>query len=69
MNSCGATPKTIDLIKEVAEEFGAEIELEDVVVSNEEEARKFRHIGSPTIHVNGLDIEPEARNIGQFSLS
>ncbi len=69
LNSCAATPKTIDLIKKVAEKLGAAIDLESVVVESEEEARKFRHIGSPTVLVNGLDIEPEARETGQFGLS
>ena len=69
LDSCSATPKTISLIKETARQMGIEIRLESVVVRNDEEARRFRHIGSPTVQVNGLDIEPDARGIEQFGLS
>jgi len=34
-----------------------------------EDAIKHRHIGSPTVQVNGLDIDPGAREINQFGIT
>jgi hypothetical protein len=48
-----------------AEDMQAEIRL--VQVEDNEEARRLRFLGSPSFHVNGLDLWPEAREI--FALS
>lgn len=66
---CGSTAPTIDLIKETAGELGLEIELHTVLISTMEEAVANRHIGSPTIRINGLDIEPAARTVTQYGLA
>jgi hypothetical protein len=65
---CDATPATIALVQAVADEMAILIDLEHVVVSNKQEARQYRHIGSPTVQIDGVDIEPAARNIGRFGL-
>ncbi len=69
INGCSATPKTISLIDKVANDLGLRINLENVVVNTPEEAAKYRHVGSPTVQVNGLDIDPEARKVDQFGLT
>jgi len=69
LQGCQVTPPTIQLVKETAEELNLQIELEQVIVSTPDEAIKHRHIGSPTIQVNGLDIDPEARGIDQFGIT
>ncbi len=65
---CDAPPTTIALVQAVADEMAILIDLEHVVVSNKQEARQYRHIGSPTVQIDGVDIEPAARNIGRFGL-
>lgn len=69
LEQCAATQPTIELVKEVARETGADISLEHIIVKTREEAQAHRHIGSPTILINGLDIDPGARNIQQFGLT
>ncbi len=69
LKNCKATSKTIDLIEQVARNLKLEIELESIVIHTQEEAEKFRHIGSPTIQINNLDIDPEARNVKSFGLT
>jgi hypothetical protein len=69
LQGCSATPPTIDLLKETAKELKAAIALEHVFVESQEEAVEHRHIGSPTVLVNGIDIEPEAREIYQFGIT
>jgi len=69
LEGCGATPPTISLIQKVAKDLGVKIHLERVVVKTTEEAKKFRHIGSPTVQINGLDIEADARDVKNFGLT
>ena len=69
LEKCAATPQTIALVKEVAGEMGVVISLEHTIVNTREEAVLQRHIGSPTVHINGLDVEPDAREIKQFGVT
>lgn len=69
LEGCMATPPTIDLIRETAKELNLQIKLEHVIVRTPGEAVKHRHIGSPTVQINGLDIAPEAREISQFGIT
>ncbi len=69
LEGCGATPPTIALVREMAKEMGLKIKLEHIVVKTPEEAKKHRHVGSPTVQINGLDIDPGAREINQFGIT
>jgi len=69
LKKCEATPPTIDLVKEVAGEMGIEMDFKHVIVETPEQARENRFIGSPTVQINGLDIEPSARESDQFGLT
>ena len=69
LDKCNATPPTIELVKEVAKEMGININFSHVIVRNQDEANKNRHIGSPTVQINGLDIDPGARDIEQFGVT
>lgn len=66
---CSATVPTINLVKETAEELGIVIDFSHVVVKNAEEANFHRLIGSPTVQINGIDIEPQARKISRFGIT
>jgi len=69
LEKCIATDRTILLINEVAKEMGVEIDFEHVIVRTLEDANAHRHIGSPTVQINGLDIDPGARAINQFGIT
>ncbi len=69
LKGCGATPEAIERIRKVATAMGLDLELEEVVISTPEEAARYRHIGSPTVQVNGLDIDPSVRNVEQYGLT
>jgi len=49
--------------------MGIEIEFDHIIIQNQDDARTHRHLGSPTVQVNGLDIEPEARTVQRFGLT
>jgi len=69
LDKCNATPPTIKLVKKVAKEMGININFSHAIVRNQDEANRHRHIGSPTVQINGLDIDPEARDIEQFGVT
>jgi hypothetical protein len=69
LEKCGVTPSTIRLVKETAKELGLNIDFRHVVVNTVEEAVTHRHIGSPTVQINGIDIEPQARDITRFGIT
>ena len=45
------------LVKEYLAEAGVEAEIEEVVTANFEDAKNVRSLGSPTVRVDGVDIE------------
>ena len=69
LERCGATQPTIDLVKNTAKELGLTIDFEYVAITTREQAKAHRHLGSPTIQINGLDIDPAARNADQFGIA
>ena len=40
-----------------------------VVVSTKQQAEKHRFLGSPTIHVNGKDVDPMAEKLTRYNLA
>ena len=69
MEGCDATPPTERLILDVAVTLGVCISLERVAVNSDDDAAKMRFLGSPTVQVNGLDIEVDARSVHTFGLT
>ena len=69
LEKCSATLPTIELVEDVASELGLKINLEHVVVKTKEGAVTYRHIGSPTVQIDDLDIDPGAREIKQFGIT
>lgn len=69
LEKCSATPPTIALVEEVARAMDLTITLEHIVVTTRAAAMAQRHIGSPTIQINGKDIDPGARQINQFGIT
>jgi hypothetical protein len=69
MDGCAATPATVALIREAAAAFGTPISLEQTQIETEAQAVEARFLGSPTVQVNGRDIEPDARASRDFGLT
>ena len=58
--ACGATVPTIELVKSTLEEMKVPNDLKVTYVNSHDRARELKVIGSPTVRVNGVDIEPGA---------
>ena len=66
---CANTPLTVELVKNVAQDLNIVADIEMVVVHTQEQARELRFLGSPTVQIEGADIEPSARNSAAFGLT
>lgn len=56
---CPHRDATVALARNVLSELGISEEIEEVEVRDDEDARRLRFLGSPTLRVNGVDIEPD----------
>jgi len=66
---CPNRERALALVSEVLAEAGAEADLRLVDVPDTETAARMRFLGSPTIRVNGRDIEPGADERSEFVVS
>lgn len=55
--NCTWCVKTRNLLKESLKELKIKEDFEEIVVDSEEKARKYGFVGSPTIRINGKDIQ------------
>jgi len=49
---------TLERINEILHEEGCEAEIREVLVPDVPAAQTMKFLGSPTVRVNGIDIEP-----------
>ena len=49
--------KTKTLLRESLKELETEAEVEEILVDSEKKAKKYQFTGSPTIRINGKDIQ------------
>lgn len=62
-------PPTMRLVEEVANALAISIALESVLVETPAQAQRLKFLGSPTVQVEEVDIEPEARTSRDFGLT
>ena len=55
---CPSYDLALERLREVMDEEGIPNVVEVIKVESEEQARKLRFVGSPTIRVDGQDIDP-----------
>jgi hypothetical protein len=57
-HGCPSTPEALELLEEVLAERGLEVGVELREVTTDDEARELAFPGSPTIRVEGRDVDP-----------
>lgn len=67
--ACNATEPTIQLVKDTIRETGVSSELNIMLLKSHSRAIDLKVIGSPTIRVNGADIDPAASQIRKYGLT
>ncbi len=66
---CPNLEPTVSLANEVLGELRREAELVEVEVPTAADAERLRFLGSPTVRVDGKDIEPGAETRTDYALS
>jgi len=61
---CPWCVKTKRLIKKSLEELGVKAEVEEILIDTDEKAKKYNFVGSPSVRVDGKDIQGKV-NKGQ----
>lgn len=49
--------KTKKLIKEALVELGMKAQVKEILINNEKKAKQYQFLGSPTVRINGKDIQ------------
>ena len=57
---CPHTAAAVELVEAAAKRLGVDVEISRALLSTPRGAARFRFLGSPTIRVNGHDVEPGA---------
>jgi hypothetical protein len=66
---CPHAQPAIDLVERVVAELGVAAQVRRIDVPDPETAKAHRFLGSPTIRVNGRDVEPGADERSDFVMS
>lgn len=56
-------------VREVLSKEGVVASVSEVSVTDQLQARQLRFLGSPSIRVNGFDVEPSARSSHDYALA
>jgi hypothetical protein len=59
---CPSHPEALALLRDVLDELGLAAEIDLREVTSDEEARLLAFPGSPTIRVDGRDVDPKGAN-------
>ena len=61
---CPNRGMAITVVERVVDEVGVPAEIEIVEVADDDDAMEFRMLGSPTVFVDGRDVDPEPMHAG-----
>ena len=68
-DGCPNHESALELIERLGRELGVEPEVRLVNVPNQEAAQRLRFLGSPTIRVDGRDVDPHTEERDDYALS
>ena len=68
-SGCPNHPPAVSQVREVLQQEGVTAEMVEVEVEDADTARSVGFLGSPTIRVNGKDVEASARSAQAFGLT
>jgi hypothetical protein len=57
---CGSRDSTLLMINKLTSEQGVKVDLTETTICSIPEAKTAKFLGSPSIRINGKDIEPES---------
>ncbi len=66
---CPNLEPTLTLAGEVLSQLGLSADVREIEVRTPEDAERLRFLGSPSVRVDGQDIEPGAESRNEYALS
>ena len=66
---CASTPDTVQRIRDIARDLGIDVRVTRTLVTTQSQAEQLCFLGSPTVQINGLDIDPAARRTNAFGFT
>jgi hypothetical protein len=66
---CPNHAPTVELVRKTVGDLGLESEIAEIEVKSAEDAERLRFLGSPTVLVDGVDIEPQARESKAYAFA
>ena len=68
-NGCPNHLPTVERVRKTLDGMGLHDDVREIEVDTYEKAEASRFLGSPSVRINDVDIEPSARNAKVFGLS
>ncbi len=68
IDGCPNYQPTMDRVHQLLGEMVLKADVVSVPVADSDSARANRFLGSPTVHVDGVDVEPSVRTSSQFGV-
>lgn len=66
---CPSHPEAVKLLRGILAAEGIAAEIHEVLVRDQRMANELRFLGSPTIRINGQDVDGESQRPQSFALS
>lgn len=63
---CPFWEETLKIVAELIKELNLTATVRKIKIMNEEEAKRYRFPGSPTVRINGVDVDPSTRKAEGF---
>ena len=66
---CPLAPQTEESIVRVSNEKGIRITLNKILIDTHEKAIEYQFLGSPSVRVNGSDLDPRVRRAETYGVT
>lgn len=66
---CHVWEEALRVLKEVLQESGVKDEVQVVTITAPDEAKSHKFLGSPTVLIDGIDIDPRAQKLTNYSVA
>ena len=67
-DDCPNRDATLQRLRSAMDQEHITADVTEVEITSPELARELRFLGSPSVRINGVDVEPAARTAAQFGL-
>lgn len=69
VEGCPHHDRTLELVSQVARDLRVDAQIRFREVKTSEEAERLRFLGSPTVQIDGRDIDPQVRTRVDYGIS